>query len=177
MAAAARELDRRAKRTREEITSAFDALVLERRYDAIRTIDLIAKAGIGRSTFYEHFKNKDDVLVAAMEPILLPLANAASGRASHAAIRMMLAHMWKVRALGRVLLDSPARPKLVHRLAEMIVARLEIDSTAAIPAKMPATAAATGQFSVLRMWLAGEVACPIDELATQMLAFSKLADR
>jgi AcrR family transcriptional regulator len=93
-------LDPRAKRTREAILNAFVGLALERRYDAIRTTDLIAAAGVGRSTFYEHFRSKDDVLVAAMDPILLPLAGAVTGRASPAYLRSALDHVWQQRAFA-----------------------------------------------------------------------------
>lgn len=79
--------DPRARRTRQAISDAFVRLVFERRYDAIRTADIIAAADIGRATFYEHFRGKEAVLIAVMTPVLLPIANAAVGRASPAMLR------------------------------------------------------------------------------------------
>ena len=98
-------MDMRVSRTRTLILNAFTRLALDRRYDQIRTADLVAESGVGRSTFYKHFRTKDDVLLAAMEPILLSLAGAAVGRASKAQVRAMLDHMWTQRAPGRVILD------------------------------------------------------------------------
>jgi AcrR family transcriptional regulator len=169
--------DRRIARTREAIFGAFLRLVFDRRYDGIRTADLVREAGIGRSTFYEHFRDKDEVLIAAIEPILLPLANAASGRASAAMVRTMLEHVWDRRALGRIILDSAAAPKLRQRLAAMIEARMAIEGYGPAPLALPAMVAATGQLVMLRMWVAGEVSCPVDDLARHLMAFANLAAR
>lgn len=112
------QIDPRARRTRDAIVGALIERVFRQRYDAIRTGDLIAAAGVGRSTFYAHFRSKDAVLLAAMEPILLPLANAAAGRASAAQVRSTLAHVWEQRSLARVILGSAASVKLQRRLAD-----------------------------------------------------------
>ena len=73
-------MDQRTHRSRKSVVSAFAQLSADHRYDDIRVGDLVATAGIGRSTFYEHFRGKDDVLLEAMEPILLALASAVAGR-------------------------------------------------------------------------------------------------
>lgn len=160
--------------TRKSIFGAFLHLLFDRRYDTIRTIDLINQAGIGRSTFYEHFSSKDEVLLATFDPVLLPLANAASGRASRAALSMMLEHVWERRALGRIILDSSAAPKLRRRLAAMIEQRLALEHGDSFSLALPAAAAAVGQLTILRMWVAGEVSCKIDDLVHQLMAFAQL---
>ena len=169
------EPDGRIERSRSSVIRAFVGLALDRRYDNIRIDDLIADAGIGRSTFYEHFRGKDDVLLTAMEPILLPLASAASGRAGQAMLHSMLAHLWDRRAFARIILDSRARPKLCRRLAAMIEARLAIEGHGPEPLALPAMAASAGQLSILRMWLAGEVSCSVSLMADQLMAFVNLA--
>lgn len=163
-------MDPRRRRTRETVVSAFGRLAVRHRYDGIRVSDLIADAGIGRSTFYEHFRGKDDVLVAAMEPILLTLANAIVGRASRRQVRAMLQHLWDRRSLGRIILSSRAAALVQRRLATMIAARLEAPSPDAAPAAMVAMAAAAAQLTMLRMWLGGEAGCSADALARQMIA-------
>ncbi len=169
----AKEQDRRA-RTRDAVLQAFATLALERRYDRIGIADLIATTGIGRSTFYEHFAGKHDVLLATLEPVLLALANAASGRASVPVVRMMLDHVWGQRAWSRVILDSAAAPRLRRRLAEMIEGRLAIENHPARPLSLPAIGAAAGQLAMLRSWLAGEVSCSADHLARQILTFGPI---
>lgn len=161
--------DRRVRRTRAAVFGAFMRLVFERRYDSIRTAHLIAEAGIGRSTFYEHFRNKDDVLVAVIDPIFVPLAAAAAGRGNMLQLRMMLDHVWEQRALGRVIFDPGRQPKLQRKLAAMIDERLEETRPGAVPRALISAAAAAAQLAMLRMWLAGEVACPAAALAHQLM--------
>jgi AcrR family transcriptional regulator len=167
----------RARRTRDAILAAFVGLVFERRYDTIRIADLTAAAGIGRATFYEHFRGKEEVLLAAMEPILLPLASAASGRASPAQLRAMLDHVWQKRAVARIVLNGGTGARLQRRLAAMIAARLAPPRADAAPTAMLAAAAAAAQFAMLRLWVAGEVPCPAQALADAMLACAGLAQR
>lgn len=169
--------DRRVRRTREAILRAFAALALARRYDTIRVADLIAAAGIGRATFYEHFRGKDAVLLEAMEPVLLPLAGAATGRASRVQVRAMLEHLWERRGLARAVLAGTSGTKLQRRLAAMIEARLDAPAGHDAPAAIPAAAAAAAQLAMLRMWVAGEASCPADALAGRMLACAGLAAR
>jgi AcrR family transcriptional regulator len=54
--------DRRSRRTRGLVIAALMELMRERRYDTITVGDLLERSGIGRSTFYAHFFNKDDAL-------------------------------------------------------------------------------------------------------------------
>jgi AcrR family transcriptional regulator len=55
-------MDRRVRKTREALYSAFVALVAERGYDGFSIQDLIDEADVGRTTFYAHFKTKEDLL-------------------------------------------------------------------------------------------------------------------
>ena len=114
MTEAVEDLDRRSQRTRKAVFDAFTRLVFSRRYTAIRTSDLIEAAGVGRSTFYEHFRNKDDVMVWAIDPIFAPLAEAAAGQASLPRLGLVLDHLWERRALARVMFEPPLSPKM-HR--------------------------------------------------------------
>jgi AcrR family transcriptional regulator len=164
----AHDLDRRSQRTRKAIFEAFTRLVFSHRYSAIRTSDLIEEAGVGRSTFYEHFRNKDDVMVWAVDPIFEPLAEAGAGRASLPHLHFVLDHLWERRALARVMFEPPLGPKLQRKLASMIELRLGADRGGTVPAALLATAAAASQLAMLRLWLTGEVACEPAILAGQL---------
>lgn len=164
--------DPRTGRTREAVLAAFRALALGRRYDAIRVTDLIAEAGIGRATFYEHFRGKDDVLLAAMEPILQPMARAALGRPVEAHLRATLDHVWQQRMVARIILDSSSGRKLQHHLAGLIAAGL---NHGPVPVALPATAIAAAQFAMLRLWLGGTAPCTAQALARQMMACAQIA--
>lgn len=158
MTEAAEDLDRRSQRTRKAVFDAFTRLIFSRRYSAIRTTDLIAEAGIGRSTFYEHFRNKDDVMVWVIDPIFTPLAEAAAGRGSAPRLRFVVDHLWERRALARVMFEAPLAAKLHRKLAAMIEAGLG-ECADGVPPAMAAAASAAAQLALLRIWLSGEIAC------------------
>lgn len=65
----AKPMDRRQRKTREAIFSAFRELLGHRRYENITVQDIIDKADVGRSTFYSHFETKDALLKAICSDI------------------------------------------------------------------------------------------------------------
>jgi len=61
-----RKPDRRIERTRKLLQDALIALIVERGYDVITLQDITERANVARTTFYLHFKDKDDLLFTAM---------------------------------------------------------------------------------------------------------------
>lgn len=55
-------MDRRQRKTRQAIYDAFGELMVEEHYSQITVTQIIERADIGRSTFYDHFETKDDLL-------------------------------------------------------------------------------------------------------------------
>jgi AcrR family transcriptional regulator len=55
--------DARAVRTRGELSSALIALMHVKRYDDITVQNICERADVGRSTFYAHFQDKDELFV------------------------------------------------------------------------------------------------------------------
>ena len=161
--------DGRRKRTRQAITDALIRLMSDRRYAAIRTTDLIQAAGVGRSTFYEHFPSKTAVLEAVVEPILAPLALAGAGRGNTARLKVMLDHLWDRRALTRHLFEPPLQTKLQRRLAAMIEAKAGVLHENGPPSSLVARGAAARQLAILQMWLAGEASCRSDDLSNELV--------
>src|SRR3982751_1547576 len=54
--------DRRTQRTRQALMMAFVGEVLTRGYEDVSVEDIVKRANIGRSTFYMHYKSKEDLL-------------------------------------------------------------------------------------------------------------------
>lgn len=70
--------DRRTQRSRQSLSHALIALIQEKRYEAITVQDICDRANVGRSTFYTHYHDKDDLLTSnfqqVMESLGQPLA-------------------------------------------------------------------------------------------------------
>ena len=60
-------VDRRVRRTRELLRSALLSLILEKGYERVTVRDIIDRADVGRSTFYAHFRDKDDLFLAGFD--------------------------------------------------------------------------------------------------------------
>jgi AcrR family transcriptional regulator len=58
----ANPVDRRVQKTRRLLQKAFIDLIVEKGYDCITVQDILDKANVGRSTFYTHFQDKDELL-------------------------------------------------------------------------------------------------------------------
>lgn len=55
--------DRRMIRTKKCLADALKQLIVEKDYDSITVQDIIDRANVGRSTFYTHYENKEQLLV------------------------------------------------------------------------------------------------------------------
>ena len=64
--------DRRVARSRRALKEALTDLILERGYEAVTVQDVIDRADVGRSTFYAHFLDKDDLLMAILAGLEMP---------------------------------------------------------------------------------------------------------
>jgi AcrR family transcriptional regulator len=59
--------DRRISRTRRLMHDALMALIVEKGYEAVTVQDILDRADVGRSTFYAHFRDKDELLLSSFE--------------------------------------------------------------------------------------------------------------
>ena len=64
---ATKKVDRRIQRTRRLLQDALITLILEKGYDKITVQDIIDEANVGRSTFYAHYLDKDDLMASSLE--------------------------------------------------------------------------------------------------------------
>ena len=59
--------DRRILRTRNALGDALVALMQEKSFDEITVQEVLDRAGVGRSTFYVHYRDKDDLFLSDVE--------------------------------------------------------------------------------------------------------------
>jgi AcrR family transcriptional regulator len=62
--------DRRSQRTRLALGDALIGLMMERGYEAVSIKDVIDRANVGRSTFYAHFDNKEELFISQMDRLV-----------------------------------------------------------------------------------------------------------
>lgn len=62
-------MDKRTQKTLDNIYEAFSKLVNTKDYDDITIQDILDESGVGRSTFYTHFKTKDELLLRISKTI------------------------------------------------------------------------------------------------------------
>ncbi len=61
------KIDRRILRTRNMLGDALVELLQERNFDDITVQDVLDRAGVGRSTFYVHYRDKNDLFLSDVE--------------------------------------------------------------------------------------------------------------
>jgi AcrR family transcriptional regulator len=62
--------DRRSQRTRQALGDALIELMMDKGYDAISIKDIIERANVGRSTFYSHYVDKDELFVSQLDRVV-----------------------------------------------------------------------------------------------------------
>ncbi len=148
--------DRRTQRTRAALLGAFNRLFLSRRSREIRAADLIAEAGVGRSTFYDHYSSPDDVLLEALRHPFAHLADAAAGQGDAAATLWLAEHFWENRSRARELFDNPRMRDRVSRLLAELVAERLAEAPLILPRELAAAQLAEAALAPLRAWIRGE---------------------
>lgn len=78
--ASTKKTDARVRRTRDALGDALVALMHEKPFDTITVQDVLDRANVGRSTFYSHYSDKDDLLMSDAEEFFEAVATMLSAR-------------------------------------------------------------------------------------------------
>lgn len=163
--------DRRTQRTRAALVDAFRTQVLGVGYDAITPTGLAAAANVGRSTFYEHFSNVDEVLALSISRLLTPIVASTLRPEADLEMADTLQHVWDNRRLGRAMLSGGARIVFTRILAQMFEAGLaDLGERPRSPPKLAAAYMAAGVLAVLDVWLSGRAPGSAAEIAQTLHA-------
>jgi AcrR family transcriptional regulator len=107
-----RRTDQRIRRTRYRLGQALIALIQENEkpFDQLTVKEVLDRAAVGRSTFYVHYRDKDDLLLNQFEEGLEMWSTVLSrrGEKSHrlAPVEEFFAHVASAKKLYRALIDS-----------------------------------------------------------------------
>jgi len=126
-----RRPDRRVGKTRKALKEALTDLILEKGYESVTVQDVIDRADVGRSTFYAHFLDKDDLLMAILADLEMPAPDSASWTADDPAFGWTLElfrHFGSGKRLFKAVASSQsgaiARRETTSRLEDLVRAEL-----------------------------------------------------
>ena len=105
-----RKPDERSRRTRDRLGNAFVALIHEKPIENVTVQDVLNRAKVGRSTFYLHFRDKNDLLLSQLEVFLETMSTLLSVRKETsdrvAPVAEMFDHIKNQEKLYRILADA-----------------------------------------------------------------------
>jgi AcrR family transcriptional regulator len=111
--------DRRAERTRVRLEESLLDLLAERGYERTSVRALAARALVGKSTFYEHFRDKDAVLESRLARLARALGRATAD-AAFPFLEPLLEHVSAHRALASRLGKSSAGAIVLARFTRVV---------------------------------------------------------
>ena len=131
-----RKPDRRVRRTRDRLGDALIELMLQKSFDTITVQDVLDRADVGRSTFYVHYRDKEDLFISDVDDFWSSMASMLSrnGDTSErvAPVRELLAHISSARAFVSAL-NEAGRTHDVFELGRLHFARAIEERLAANP--------------------------------------------
>lgn len=112
--------DRRSLRTRRLLQEALTALMAQKPYEQITIQEIIDRANVGRTTFYAHYTDKQDLLlrgVAGLEPKPAARGKRQNCLASAATLSTaaMFAHVQQNKPLHEVMFRKSTEPSVRDR--------------------------------------------------------------
>jgi AcrR family transcriptional regulator len=195
-----RKVDRRVSRTRRLLRDALFALILEKGFDAVTVEEITNRADLGRTTFYLHYRDKEDLLLESIGELVddlieqmarlpveewrLEIEN--NNLNPSPAILLPFQHVADNARLYRVILRGEGTYSVSRRLREIIVQAsnemlrvlLEKERLAALHPQVPMDIflnfLAGSWIGLITWWLENEMPYPPEQMA---MMFQKMVLR
>jgi AcrR family transcriptional regulator len=126
--------DRRVQKTIGLLHAALGGLIHEKPYDEIVVQEILDRANVGRSTFYMHFRDKDELLISGVRDVLesvqAPTEPPSSGRPYRHILSFGLPvfeHIHHHRHAGTAMMDARGRAVVHERLQTIVAERIAED--------------------------------------------------
>jgi AcrR family transcriptional regulator len=141
---AKKKTDRRPQRTKRQLSQALVELVKEKRFDDITVQNVIDRADVGRSTFYTHFRDKEDLFQKDWERFLGDFAGHINwdqaGEAAFVPVVYLFQHLQEMQPFYKGLVRSRKTESVFKSGIACLSQNIESALTARVQAR---TAAAT----------------------------------
>jgi len=173
-------MDRRVARTRGRLQEALLELARERAYGDITVSDVVARAGVNRSSFYEHYTDKELLLADALDAAasssgadLDTVVGQIDGPAPPPVLVDYLRHLAENAAVYRTALISPGVGPAIQSIGARLTsnvtrarATLGIPGdTVAVPEAVIAAGQAGAFIGAVSAWIGMEPLPPADDAA------------
>lgn len=159
-----RKPDRRVEKSKRALAEALVQLMIDKGYEAITIADIAERANVGRSTFYAHYADKEDLLQESLQGLRQHLTAATPPRQDadgpvHPALAFslpMLLHVQEVRELFRALArkghGAPVHTQLHLMLTDLVRDRLVAEREAMVPPPAVIAEMVVGAFLAVMLW-------------------------
>jgi AcrR family transcriptional regulator len=150
--------DRRVQRTRRALRDALTALILERGWEGFSVQDVCDRADVGRSTFYTHFADKEELVGGALEDLgkALRAQLAGSGQAGPLPFsRGLIEHAHEQRRLFLAIVGKKSGHVVQRRFRELVLSLVREDLAGVLasgPRRDAVVAFVAGAFFELLTW-------------------------
>ena len=161
--------DRRVQKTKASLHEALIGLAREKPYPSIAVKEILDRANVGRSTFYTHFRDKDDLLESGIHEVLRSLHDrprvASSPEGIVAFSLPLLQHIDehrrtagpRMRHEGRVIMHEHLEDVLTDLIADELAKTMRT-SRPQMPMDLVARYVASTFVLVLNQWVESETA-------------------
>lgn len=161
-----RTKDRRIQKTEALLRDALAALIREKPYDDIVVKEILDRANVGRSTFYTHFRDKDELLLSGIHGMLGSAGPAGGRRVPGKPWESIvwfslpiLEHIEEHRRAGGATMDPRGRRTMHERLQHAITELIEDEVRTALRRRRTESHASP---ELLVHWIASTFALVLD---------------
>jgi len=180
--------DRRSRRTKHLLQHVLVQLLLDKRYDSITVQDILDRTDVGRSTFYAHFTDKEDLLLSSYQNVFRWLEKQIEQDETKRITPSLdlFLHVQSHYKLYLALVRS-RKTDLFYRQGQMFLCRIiekridsRMDEKISIPIPILSNHLAGSLINLLRWWLENNMpytAEKMDEIYNTLVMTSMLADK
>jgi AcrR family transcriptional regulator len=157
--------DRRSQRTRRLLADALIALMLDKGYDKITVQDILDRADVGRSTFYAHFHDKEDLLISGLAQLIERISEESDfnhlPHTKGSPVLQLFQHVQKNHQLyqaltwtsGQEIMFKKGQSLLGEKFEQALIASAKYNPDSKIPLPILANHLAGSLITLLRWWL------------------------
>jgi AcrR family transcriptional regulator len=163
---------------RSALLSSFAELTLSRRYNEFGVGTIVRAAKVARSTFYYHFRGKDDLLLENLRPLVEAFASAPFDDCPSPSLEFWIQHIWEHRGAARQLLRDRTISRLHGAIAGFLRERLETSSfspATKVSSSIIAEQIAGANVALLQAWINHRITAKPHVVAKEIWRFSRSA--